>query len=202
PPFFHPGNDPLDWLQTFKRAIKANGWTDPRALGMASALMNEAAESAFDPPIDDLETFRQFENAFLEIFQLTDYKKNALQQAKNYKQADNEDVEIFISNMMKLFRRADITNDDKKAELFAEAANEATYDKFLRKNPKTFQEMKTIARNLDHHKKALLQHKNKTSNIGNAPSSSTPLTFPKTTAWTPHSNVPKDNKMPNTSSGT
>ncbi|KAF9943032.1 hypothetical protein BGZ70_006055, partial [Mortierella alpina] len=63
---------------------------------------------------------------------------------------------------MKLFRRADITNDAKKAELFAEAANEAIYAKFLRKNPKTFQEMKTIARDIDQHKRALAQHKNKT----------------------------------------
>ncbi|KAF9935659.1 hypothetical protein BGZ70_006907, partial [Mortierella alpina] len=101
PPYFRPGDDPLDWLQTFKRAIKANGWTDTRALGMASAMMNEAAESAFEPPIDDLTTFKQFEEAFLLIFQLTDYKKNALQQARSYRQADDEDVEIFISNMMK-----------------------------------------------------------------------------------------------------
>ncbi|KAF9943908.1 hypothetical protein BGZ70_005269, partial [Mortierella alpina] len=161
PPYFRPGDDPLDWLQMFKKAIKANGWNDTRALGMASAMMNEAAESAIEPPIDDLTTFKQFEEAFLLIFQLTDYKKNALQEAKQYRQADDEDVEIFISNMMKLFRRADITDDAKKAELFAEAANEAIYAKFLRKNPTTFREMKTIARDIDHHRRALAQHKNK-----------------------------------------
>ncbi|KAF9943506.1 hypothetical protein BGZ72_003932, partial [Mortierella alpina] len=100
PPFLHPGDDPLDWLQSFKRAIKVNGWDDSRALAMASALMNEAAESAFDPPIDTLTTFPSFEEAFLLIFQLTDYKKKALQQAKKYKQGDDEDVEVFIANMM------------------------------------------------------------------------------------------------------
>ncbi|KAF9949542.1 hypothetical protein BGZ72_008698 [Mortierella alpina] len=146
PPLFQLGNDPIDWLKELNEAIAINNWDDRRALAVAPMLIYSTARQSFRPPEANFATFKDFEKAFLRRYQNNAYKRRAFREALNYRQAEDQDIEVFVADMLRLFERADITEEKIKCQLFSMATNDATSSEIMTEMPATLEELIVITR--------------------------------------------------------
>ncbi|KAG0019316.1 hypothetical protein BGZ82_000175 [Podila clonocystis] len=143
PPYCSYDTDPVDWIKDFDRIVKANEWSDARALDVAALYVNEVCKVLLfqnKNPKDHAE----FKKLFLEHYQNDEYKTRNYNAAHNYRQPDDETADAFIVKMMRWFERASIEDDATRCRLFSNAANESVLRALLRKSPKTFADMITL----------------------------------------------------------
>ena len=124
PPFFSYDTDPIDWIQDFDRIVKANEWSDARALDVTALYVNEVCKVLLfqsKNPKDHAE----FKKMFLDHYQNDEYKTHNYNAAHNYCQPDNESANAFIVKMMHWFEHADIKDDATRCCLFSNATNKS-----------------------------------------------------------------------------
>ncbi|KAG0007216.1 hypothetical protein BGZ82_005606, partial [Podila clonocystis] len=117
PAFFAADTDPVDWLDNFERAKQVNGWKDDIAYNMATIFVHDTCKTLLlegENPATDLATFK---TRFEELYQTDEYKDRHYGIAHNYRQADNETADQFIATMLRLFKKAGITDDATKRRL-------------------------------------------------------------------------------------
>ncbi|KAF9198183.1 hypothetical protein BGZ59_004820, partial [Podila verticillata] len=158
--FFAVDTDPMDWLDNFERAKQVNGWNDDVAYNMATIFVHDTCKTLLlegEKPATDLATFK---TKFEMLYQTHEYKTRHYNKAHNYCQADNETADQFIATMLRLFKKANITDETTKCRLFMSAANDHIHDGLLRKNPSTFSAMVAVAQNEGHISQAKSERRN------------------------------------------
>lgn len=109
PPSFHGDvyEDAEDWLDTFERVARYNGWSDDRKLHNVYFALEDSARTWYENHESNLSTWETFRQNLIATFPNADRRKKAEASLRSRNQRTNESVRMYVEDMTRLFKRAD-----------------------------------------------------------------------------------------------
>lgn len=152
PPSFHGDvfEDAEDWLETFERVARYNGWSDERKLHNVYFALEESARTWFENHEASFPSWEAFCRNLLATFPNADRRERAEAALHSRNQRPNESVRMFFEDMTRLFKRADPSmSEDKKLRHLMRGVKQELFAGLVRSPPRTVAEFLSEAATME-----------------------------------------------------
>ncbi|KAG0009186.1 hypothetical protein BGZ82_004164, partial [Podila clonocystis] len=109
---FHPGEDPLRWIEDFEVIAKGNNWIGISKLNTVGVYLAGTAQQWFSTNHHKWKTFKAFNEDFETRYLTHTLQAKALKLAQEYRQESDQSVDEVIMDLDRLFRSAKIEGSE------------------------------------------------------------------------------------------
>ena len=131
--------DPMGWLRSIKR-LRRGGISDSSILLVAGSHLKGAAGNWWAEHEDDVTTWQEFEEKFIERYASKSIKRDWWRQLESRKQGDKESVSELVEAQQALFQRLALKDERRKIDLLCKALKDDIGFEVEREEPETYGE--------------------------------------------------------------
>lgn len=131
--------DPMGWLRSIKR-LRRRGISDGSILLVAGSHLKGAAGNWWAEHEDDVTTWQEFEEKFIERYASKSIKRDWWRQLEARKHGENESVSELIEAQQALFQRLALKEERRKIDLLCKALKDNIGFEVEREEPDTYSE--------------------------------------------------------------
>ena len=131
--------DPMGWLRSIKR-LRRGGISDVSILLVAGSHLKGAAGNWWAEHEDDVITWSEFEEKFVERYASKSIKRDWWRQLEARKQDENESVTELVEAQQALFQRLALKDERRKIDLLCKALKDDIGFEVEREEPETYAE--------------------------------------------------------------
>ncbi|KAF9176362.1 hypothetical protein BGZ50_000913, partial [Haplosporangium sp. Z 11] len=145
PRIFKPNDDPVAWLAHFETIARGNHWVGAAKLDALGVYLGGTAQSWYEAQHQKWRTFEEFKLAFTDRYHTPMLMAQACEEARSYRQSDDQTVEEVIVDMDRIFSAAKIVDDLAKKTFLSAALKPEIRTFVLRGEAETYEEMCELA---------------------------------------------------------